>query len=222
MVTPGEDSTPAVHGGRTPRVGRILMIAGAVLLLVGVLVLAGVAIYVRYTNNFMHNAQKQLGAQWKSKPLPVTMVENVKVAAGAPVAQISIPRIGLRAIVVELANMDDRANLNRGPGHIPGTAYPGMPGNVAIAGHRTTYGAPFGRIDELKPGDKVILQTAEGKFVYTVDSQKIVDPHDLSVIEQSGENRVTLMACHPKFTANSRIIVTGRLTGESASASQVK
>jgi len=213
---------PAERAARTPRVGRILMIAGAVLLIVGVLVLAGVAIYVRYTNNFTRNAQKQLDAQWQSKPLPVTRIENVKVAAGAPVAQISIPRIGLRAIVVELANMDDRTNLNRGPGHIPGTAYPGMPGNVAIAGHRTTYGAPFGRIDELKPGDKVILQTAEGKFVYTVDSQKIVDPHDLSVIEQGGENRVTLMACHPKFTANSRIIVTGRLTGEAASGSQVK
>jgi sortase A len=109
--------------------------------------------------------------------------------------------------------MDDRENLNRGPGHVPGTAFPGMPGNVFIAGHRTTYGAPFGRIDELQKGDKIIFTTAEGKQVYTVYETRIAEPTDLSVLEQEGEPRVSLMACHPRYSASKRMIVLGRLTG---------
>jgi sortase A len=191
---------------------RLLMIAGASLVALGVLALVGVSVYVWYTNSYTRDQQKKLLHQWAVNPMPVTGPP----AAGASVARIQVPRLNLDAIVVELANMDDRQNLNRGPGHVPGTAYPGMPGNVFIAGHRTTYGAPFGGLDQMQNGDKIILTTAEGKYVYAVTEQRIVDPHDMSVLDQQGEPRVTLMACHPKFTANKRILVIGRLTGEKA------
>ena len=209
-----EDSTE----GRTrvPHRGRALMIAGASLLALGVLALVGVAIYVQYTNNFAHNAQKKLLAQWEAKPILVTDLLATKVAPGAALARITIPRINVDAIVVELANMDDRTDLNRGPGHIPGTAFPGMQGNSVISGHRTTYGAPFGRIDELKNDDEIIVETAEGKFVYKVYEQRIIDPHDMTVLSQSGDTRITLLACHPKFTASKRIMVSARLSGNTA------
>jgi sortase A len=211
------EATEAVPSRRhRPRAGRLLIIGGAVLFGIGVLALAGLSVYVWYTNNYARNQQKKLAAEWKEKPLPVTRIANATVAPGAPVAQIIVPRMNLVAIVVELAGMDDRANLNRGPGHVPGTAYPGMPGNVFIAGHRTTYGAPFGPLDQMRNGDKIILVTAEGKHIYTVYEQRIVDPHDLSVLNQEGEPRVTLMACHPKFTARQRLLVIGRLSGESS------
>lgn len=209
-----KDGMPVNNEAKPPVKGLYLMIAGAVLLALGVIALAGVAIYIRSTNSYTRNAQKQLRAQWDQKPLPVRKAENLNVAAGAPVARLIVPRLNLDAIVVQLANLDDRANLNRGPGHVPETAYPGMPGNVFIAGHRTTYGAPFGRIDELRNGDKIILVTAEGRHIYTVYEQRIVEPDDLSVLGQEGEPRVTLMACHPRFSASKRILAIGRLTGE--------
>jgi sortase A len=190
------------------------MIAGISLIGLGVLALIGVSVYVWYTNSYTYSQQKKLLHQWVQNPLPVTGVGDAEVAAGAPIARLQVPRLSLDVIVVELANLDDRENLNRGPGHVPGTAYPGMPGNVFIAGHRTTYGAPFGGLDQMRNGDEIILTTAEGKHVYTAYEQRIVDPHDLSVLDQQGEPRVTLMACHPKFTANQRILVIGRLKGQ--------
>lgn len=199
---------------RAPVKGKYLIIAGAVLLALGILALVGVASYIQYTNNYTRNSQAELKRKWDEKPLPVTRLSGVTVADGAPIASISIPAIDVDAIVVELANMDDKANLNRGPGHVPGTAYPGMAGNVFIAGHRTTYGAPFGRIDELRKGDQVVLTTAERKSVYSVYEQRIVAPNDLSVLGQDGEPKVTLMACHPRFSASQRILVLARLLAE--------
>jgi sortase A len=190
------------------------MIAGASLVGLGVLALAGVSVYVSYTNSFTRNQQKELERQWAAKPVPVTTLLDAKIAAGAPIARILVPRLKLDAIVVELSDIGDRVDLNRGPGHVPGTAYPGMPGNVFIAGHRTTYGHPFGDLDKMRNGDTIILITSEGRHVYSVTEQRIVDPHDLSVLDQQGEPRVTLMACHPKFTAHQRILVIGRLTAE--------
>ncbi len=206
-----EEGTVERSGSRT---WLYLVIAGVSLLVLGILVLAGVAVYVRYTDNFTRSAQAELRKLWKSAPLDVADTTAARIAAGAPVARLIVPRLGLDSIVVELADMDDRENLNRGPGHVPGTAYPGTEGNVFIAGHRTTYGAPFGRIDELKDGDEVVLVTADGRHVYTVYDQRIVEPDDMSVLEQEGEPRVTLMACHPRFSASKRILSIARLEGQ--------
>jgi sortase A len=204
---------PKKQGGRT---GRVLMIAGASLVALGVLALVGVSVYVWSTNSYTRDQQKKLLHQWATEKALPAGAQVTQVAPGAPVARIQVPRLNLDAIVVQLASMDDRENLNRGPGHVPPTAFPGMPGNVFIAGHRTTYGAPFGGLDQMQNGDRIILTTTQGKYVYSVTEQRIVDPHDMSVLDQQGEPRVTLMACHPKFTANQRILVIGRLTGGKA------
>ena len=84
-----------------------------------------------------------------------------------------IPKIGVDKIVVEGVGRND---LRKGPGHYPDTPMPGQPGNAAIAGHRTTYGAPFNRIDELEPGDEILVTTLQGPFTYEVTGTEIVTP----------------------------------------------
>ena len=90
---------------------------------------------------------------------------------GQAMARIEIPRIGLDKIVVEGVSRED---LKKGPGHYPDTPFPGQPGNAAIAGHRTTYGAPFHRIDELVVDDEITVTTLQGRFTYQVIGQEIV------------------------------------------------
>ena len=134
---------------------------------------------------------------------------------GEGVASILIPKIGVDWIVVEGVSVPD---LRKGPGHYPGTPMPGQPGNSAIAGHRTTYGQPFHRVDELSPGDEIYVTTLQGPFKYTVDDVIIVSPSEVSVIEDFGDNRLTLTACHPKYSARQRIIVQATLVTEAAPA----
>jgi sortase A len=88
---------------------------------------------------------------------------------------------------------------------------PGDRGTTAIAGHRTTYGAPFRHIDELKKGDKITLDLPYGRFVYHVEKLKIVDDQDLSVLKRVGYDRLVLSACHPLYSAAQRIIAFSRL-----------
>ncbi len=131
---------------------------------------------------------------------------------GQPVGVIEIPRIDLSRIIVEGTS---RVDLKKGPGHYIGTPFPGQEGNVGIAGHRTTYGAPFNRIDELRPGDDVVLSTGQGRFTYKVipapgstnQAWYTVSPQQVEVLDDMGDNRVTLTACHPKHSARQRIIV---------------
>jgi sortase A len=130
------------------------------------------------------------------------------VAEGDATARIRIPRIGVDKIVVEGVAL---ADLKKGPGHYPETPLPGQAGNAAIAGHRTTYGAPFNRIDELVPGDEVTVDTVQGSFRYIVKEQLIVSPTQVEVLEDKGDNRLTLTACHPKYSARQRIVVVAEL-----------
>lgn len=141
---------------------------------------------------------------------------------GEPVAKLSIPDIGLDWTVVSGVGTDP---LRNGPGHYPGTPLPGMGGNAGIAGHRTTWGAPFNRIDELDPGDLITVQTVQGRFEYRVMEQEngkghfIVTPDRVDVLSQGftdRPNRLTLTACHPKFSARQRIIVVAELIGAPA------
>jgi sortase A len=131
-------------------------------------------------------------------------------AEGGAVAQIRIPDIGVDKIVVQGVSLDD---LKRGPGHYPDTPLPGQSGNAAIAGHRTTYGAPFNRIDELQPGAQILVTTQQGAFEYRVTQQQIVSPSQVEVLNNFGDNRLTLTACHPKYSASQRIVVTAALVG---------
>jgi sortase A len=127
---------------------------------------------------------------------------------GQGVARIEIPKINADYTVVEGT---DRESLKNGPGHYPETPLPGETGNAAIAGHRTTYGAPFYRLDELQPGDEIKTQTLKGSFTYIVTEKTIVNPDATDVLEPKGDNRLTLTTCHPKYSAAKRLIITAQL-----------
>ena len=149
--------------------------------------------------------------------LPLVYPDN-----GEAIARMIIPAIDVNEIVVAGVEVDD---LRKGPGHYGTTPLPGQPGNAAIAGHRTTYGAPFGRINELAPGDEIIVETLQGRFVYRVlpggrgmagrtPGHRIVAPTALEVLDDHGDNRLTLTSCHPKYSSRQRIIVHAELVGD--------
>jgi sortase A len=127
---------------------------------------------------------------------------------GDAIARIRIPKIGVNYVVVKGT---DPGDLRRGPGLFPETPLPGAPGTVAIAGHRTTYGAPFREVDELDRGDRVTVTVPYGRFTYRVERLRIVDPTALWVIQRVGYDRLVLTACHPLFSAAQRIVVFARL-----------
>jgi len=101
--------------------------------------------------------------------------------------------------------------LEYGPGYILGTSLPGSGGNFAIAGHRTTYGAPFGNLDRVQVGETIIFQTNTNQYKYQVIDVKIISPEDNYVLENYGDDRITLTTCHPKFSAKQRLVVIGQL-----------
>jgi sortase A len=126
---------------------------------------------------------------------------------GDAIGRIAIPAIGVSEYVVEGTGTDD---LRQGPGHYPGTPLPGGRGTSAIAGHRTTYGAPFRRIDKLQRGQRITVEMPSRTYVYRVEKTAIVDDSDLSVLDPVGHRRLLLSACHPLYSAAQRIIVYAR------------
>ena len=137
---------------------------------------------------------------------------------GEAVARIVIPAINMDEIVVEGTDVDA---LRKGPGHYSWTPMPGQPGNASIAGHRTTYGAPFANIGNLRPGDNITVQTAQGEFVYEVLAQDsptkgylIVSPDRVDLLRDKGNNLLTLTSCHPRFSNRQRIVVQAKLLGD--------
>jgi sortase A len=126
---------------------------------------------------------------------------------GDAIARMEIPAIGVSDYIVEGT---DTGDLRKGPGHYPETPLPGEPGTSAIAGHRTTYGAPFRDIDDLKPRQVIRVDMPDGTFVYRVEEVRIVDDSDLSVLEPVGHRRLMLSACHPLYSAAERVIVLAR------------
>jgi sortase A len=138
---------------------------------------------------------------------------------GAAVGRLRIPRIGLDAVVVRGTRPDD---LTRAPGLLDATALPGEPGTAAIAGHRTTYGAPFRHIDRLRRGDRIAVALPYGTFRYAVEGTRIVDPGDVSVLRTVGHRRLILTACHPLFSAARRIVVYAAEIGVGRTARALK
>ena len=122
---------------------------------------------------------------------------------GDAVARIRIPRLGLSAVVV---NGTDTDTLKRGPGRYLGSAMPGEGELVYIAGHRTTYGAPFSRIDRLRKGDRVLVELPYGTFSYEITGHRIVAANELSVLRSKGYEQLVLQACHPRFFASQRYL----------------
>jgi sortase A len=110
----------------------------------------------------------------------------------------------------------DESSLQLGPGHYPETAMPGQGKTIAIAGHRTTYLAPFRHIDSMKAGDPITLKMPYGTFVYRVQRTAIVDPTDVGIIHDTGYERLVLSACNPVYSAAQRFIVFARLVRSKA------
>jgi len=129
---------------------------------------------------------------------------------GSAVGRIVIPHIGADFVVVKGTDTKD---LESGPGVYPETHFPGISGTTAIAGHRTTYLAPFRHIDSLVAGDHIVLEMPYGRFTYTVVSHRVVEPTDVSAaIAQVGYTRLVLSACTPLFSAAKRLLVYATLT----------
>jgi sortase A len=212
---------------------------GTALLIAGLLVLADVAVTMAWQEPVSAlrgaRAQHRLAGELRRLELaaPVRGAASAARAAaparlasaarnfgptrrdGDAVAELRIPRIGLRAVVVRGTAPGD---LREGPGLLDGTPLPGEHGTTAIAGHRTTYGAPFRHLDALRRGDAIAVRLPYGSFRYAVEATRIVDPGDLSVLRRVHHDRLVLTACHPLFSAARRIVVLARLVevGQSA------
>jgi sortase A len=127
---------------------------------------------------------------------------------GHAIGRIKIDRIGLDMVVVQGT---DTASLQKGPGHYKATSLPGQSGTVAIAGHRTTYLAPFRHIDQIEDGDEIRIEMPYAAFTYVVEKHEVVDPGDVGIIKPVGYDRLVLTACHPPYSAAERYAVFARL-----------
>lgn len=132
-----------------------------------------------------------------------------QVRTGDPIGRIDLPTLGRSYVAVQGT---DEETLRKGPGHYPQTPFPGQGGTVAVAGHRTTYLAPFRTINELQPGQPIVMAMPYGRFTYSVEKIQIVDPDAIWVINPVGYERLVLSACNPPYSAAERIIVFARLT----------
>lgn len=128
--------------------------------------------------------------------------------AGDPVGVLTVPELGLRTVVVDGTSA---ADLRRGPGLDRRTYVPGEGELVYIAGHRTTYGAPFAHIDSLRPGDFAYLELPYAKLTYRITGKRIVDASALGVLRSRGHEHLALQACHPRFFATQRYIADAKL-----------
>jgi sortase A len=226
---------------------RFLGATGRVLITVGILLLLFVAYQLWGTGIYEARAQSKLRSQFENAlkahgqtPLnatTTTVPDNPTVSTTPPTTTprppatvpdngqalgfIRIDKIGLGTgdleTVIEGVDVDD---LRQGAGHYPATPLPGQEGNSAIAGHRTTYGHPFGDLNELAKGDKITVQTVQGTFTYVVDQDPFaVNPNDGDVLlpepdpAQAGHYRatLTLTTCDPPFSAAQRLIVKASL-----------
>jgi sortase A len=192
-------------------------VIGAIILLFLVWQLWGTSISQHHAQSQLKSEFQALEAQHsgqshgsKSRPLIPAATRVTSPANGSVVAEIQIPAIGVDQYVVEGTADSD---LSKGPGHYVGTAMPGQEGNVAIAGHRTTNGAPFNGLGHLVPGDRIILTTVYGQsFAYVVSgTPQAVSPSDVGVLNYFGDNRVTLTTCNPEFSSTQRLVVVGKL-----------
>ena len=210
-----EPEVPAVDPSerarrRRRRQGRAIWIAGLVLILAALGVGGYLAWLLWGTGLSTQAAQRDLRPDFAAKVASKTVEEApepervVKVPGGA-VAILRIPAIDLDYVVVEGT---DTESLKKGPGHYSDTAYPWEgSGRVGIAGHRTTYGAPFWSLDELEEGDRIVLATEYGIFDYRVTGSRIISPSDGSVLSQTRRPTLVLTTCNPRFSAAQRLVV---------------
>ena len=200
---------------------------GQTLITVGLVLLLFCVYQLWITNLVTEREQAQLSEQlqrrWAQPPAAVAepATRPVSVELGSAIAVLRVPRLGPDwnaepPVVVEGTSV---ADLKRGPGRLAGSALPGELGNLVLSGHRTTYGAPFADLDQLQPGDAVVVETRDTWYTYRVTGTEIVAPTavevTLPVPGQPGvaptSSVLTLTTCHPKYSARQRMIVSGDL-----------
>lgn len=207
--------------------GQTLMTLGVVVLLFCVYELWATGLVTAQEQQRLSAGLRERWAEPAARPGPGGGPQTVPVSLdlGQGFAVLHVPALdGYDPwVVVEGTSV---ADLKKGPGHIPGTALPGELGNVVLSGHRTTYGAPFERFDELAPGDQVVLETRDGWFTYTVRGSSIVAPTAVEVTfpvpgdptATPTQRLLTLTTCNPKYSARQRLIVRAELTAASKKA----
>jgi sortase A len=197
---------------------QALDLVGKSLISAGVLLLLFVAYQLWGTGLAESQAQEKLKAQFvtttsidAAPDIPTTTVAPVVPKKGDVIAQIIIDSIDVEKFVIAGVGYKE---LEKGPGLFTGSPLPGQLGNVALAGHRTTYGAPFGRLNEVSRGDRIVMKTSQATFTYIVSAApKIVKATDVDVIRTVDPSRatLTLVTCHPKWTSEKRLTVTAEL-----------
>jgi sortase A len=214
------------------RVGRIL---STVLITAGLVVMADVGLTLAYKEPVssiygelkQHAAESQLadlesryptrsdldaiagveGLDRKAAVLARRFGEHAQI--GEAIGRIIVPRMDLNAVFVQGT---DTSSLQKGPGHYPETPFPGQGGTVGIAGHRTTYLAPFRHIDSMQMDDPITLEMPYGTFIYRVEKIEIVDPSQVGIVHPVDHERLVLTACHPLYSAAERYAVFARLS----------
>jgi len=178
------------------------------------------AAYTAWEQRRLESSLERTFDEWRPLPpgkrrgagaskVPVVVREEARayrasIGEGEAVARLEIPRLDLNVVVV---NGTDTGSLRRGPGRHLESSMPGEGRLVYIAGHRTTYGAPFSHIDSLRRGDSVLMELPYATVEYRVTQSRIVDQYDLSVLESRGREELVLQACHPRFFATERYLV---------------
>jgi sortase A len=216
-------------------VQRLLRIVSIMLITAGIVVLADAGLTLLWQEPFsaaygalkQGQAEDQLNELESEYPTPADLaaIAGVRGTAakariladrfkphlqqGHAIGRIKIDRIGLNIVVVQGT---DTASLQKGPGHYTATPIPGQPGTVGIAGHRTTYLAPFRHIDQIREGDEIRVEMPYAAFTYTVEKHEVVDPSDVGIIKPVGYDRLVLTACHPPYSAAHRYAVFAKPT----------
>jgi sortase A len=149
------------------------------------------------------------GVRARARLLAERFANDLEARDGEGIGRLGIPAIDLDTVLVEGTGT---ATLQKGPGRYPETSLPGQGRTIGIAGHRTTYLAPFRHIDELDEGEEILIEMPYASFSYEVEESRIVEPSDVQIVDDVGYERVVLTACHPLYSAAQRIAVFGRLT----------
>ena len=222
----------------TRRLGTVLIVTGLVLVVYAALVVFWrdpvTGAYTMYEQHEMRGSLDRSFREWQgaqhnpapisdpdpAKPSPAAVQARAHALAvafaatsrghtGRPIARIRIPRIGLSTITVE--GTDYWGSLSKGPGRYERGDFPGMGETTGIAGHRTTFEAPFRHIDSIRDGDPITLAMPYGTFTYRVLRHRIIDDGNWSIMRRVGFDELVLSACHPIYSAAQRYVVFARL-----------
>jgi sortase A len=158
-------------------------------------------------DSFSTAVSGDIGEEARAKVLAERFQREIE--KGDAIGRLEIDSIGLEMVVM---NGTDTSTLQRGPGRYPQTPLPGLGSTTGIAGHRTTYGAPFRKINEISDGDEIRVELPYAAFTYEVEKHEIVAPSDVEVVDPVGYERLVLTACHPLYSAAERYVIFARLT----------